>query len=166
MRGDVRIYTFDTRQANPSPRALPPALIGGGVGALALQSGHLLIGGSFLGTGGPERDGLAAFDATTGALLPLESVGARGSRSGRSRAPVRRSIVGRAFKRVSGRARVGLAAVSALGTGNLLPWHPRLSQGSFGSLVVTQGRVFAGGFRQTTRSEGSDTDWAQPARVC
>ena len=26
-----------------------------------------------------------------------------------------------------------------------MPWHPRLSQGSFGSLVVTQGRVFAGG---------------------
>jgi outer membrane protein assembly factor BamB len=144
VRGDVRIYAFDTRQANPGPHALSPALIGGGVGALALQSGHLLIAGSFLGTGGPERAGLAAFDATTGALLPWNPrvpgghVGALAS-SGKT------IYLAGAFKRVSGKPRVGLAAVSALGTGKLLPWHPRLSQGSFGSLVVTQGRVFAGG---------------------
>jgi outer membrane protein assembly factor BamB len=142
--GDVRIYAFDTRQANPRPRALSPALIGGGVGALALQSGHLLIAGSFLGTGGPERAGLAAFDATTGALLPWNPSVPGGHVHALASSGKTIYLAG-AFKRVSGKARVGLAAVSALGMGRLLPWHPRLSQGSFGSLVVTQGRVFAGG---------------------
>ena len=142
--GDVRVYVFDTRQAKPSPRALSPVLVGGGVGALALQSGYLLVGGSFLGTGGPTRHGLAAFDAATGTLLPwrpavpTNNVGALAS-SGST------IYLAGAFKRVSGKPRTGLAAVSALGTGKLLPWHPRLSRASFGSLVVAQGRVFAGG---------------------
>jgi outer membrane protein assembly factor BamB len=144
VRGDVRIYAFDTRQANPSARALSPALIGGGVGVLALQSGHLLVAGSFLGTGGPARAGLAAFDATTGALLPWNPAVPGGHVRALASSGKTIYLAG-AFKRVSGRARVGLAAVSALGTGKLLPWRPRLSQGSFGSIVVTQGRVFAGG---------------------
>jgi outer membrane protein assembly factor BamB len=144
VRGDVRIYAFDTRLANPSPRALSTALVGGDVGVLAVQSGHFLVAGSFLGTGGPERAGLAAFDATTGALLPWNPSVPGGHVRALASSGKTIYLAG-AFKRVSGRGRVGLAAVSALGTGKLLPWHPRLSQGSFGSLVVTQGRVFAGG---------------------
>jgi outer membrane protein assembly factor BamB len=144
VRGDVRVYAFDTRQATPSPRALPPVLVGGGVGALAVQSGHLLVGGSFLGTGGVKRNGLAAFDARTGSLLPWRPAVPTGRVAALASSGKKIYLAG-AFKRVAGRPRVGLAAVSARGRGRLLPWHPRLSQGSFGSLVVSQGRVFAGG---------------------
>jgi outer membrane protein assembly factor BamB len=142
--GDVRVYAFDTRQAKPTARALSPVLIGGGVGSLAVQSGHLLVAGSFLGTGGPERKGLAAFDAETGALLPWRPAVPTGHVAALAGYGKTIYLAG-AFKRVSGQPRVGLAAVSALGTGKLLPWHPRLSEGSFGSLIVTQRRVFAGG---------------------
>ena len=121
-----------------------PILIGGGVGALALHSGRLLVAGSFLGTGGVKRSGLAAFDAETGSLLPWSPAVPGGHVHALASAGKKIYLAG-AFKRVSGQPRVGLAAVSALGTGRLLPWHPRLSQGSFGSLVVTGGRVFAGG---------------------
>jgi outer membrane protein assembly factor BamB len=142
--GDVSVHRFDTRQANPTPQALSPTLVGGGVGALALQSGHLLVGGSFLGTGGPTRGGLAAFDAETGALLPWRPAVPANNVAALASSGTTIYLAG-AFKRVSGKPRTGLAAVSALGTGKLLPWHPRLAQASFGSLVVTQGRVFAGG---------------------
>ena len=142
--GDVHVYLFDTRQAKPSPQAISPALVSGGVGALALQSGHLLVGGSFLGTGGPTRNGLAAFDAETGSLLPWRPAVPANNVAALASSGTTIYLAG-AFKRISGRPRTGLAAVSALGTGKLLPWHPRLSQASFGSLVVTQGRVFAGG---------------------
>ena len=144
VRGEVRIYAFDTRRANPNPRALPPVLVGGGVGVLALQSGQLLIGGSYLGTGTVPREGLAAFDATTGALLPWHPSVPKG-RVAALASSGRTIYLAGAFKRVSGEPRVGLAAVSALGAGKLLSWHARLSQGSFGSLVVARGRVFAGG---------------------
>jgi outer membrane protein assembly factor BamB len=144
VRGDVRVYAFDTRQANPIPRALSPILVGGGVGTLSVESGHLLVGGSFLGTGGPERDGLAAFDASTGSLLPWRPA-VQGDHIRALASSGKTIYIGGAFKRVSGRVRIGLAAVSALGTGKLLRWHPRLAQGSFGSLAARQGRVFAGG---------------------
>jgi outer membrane protein assembly factor BamB len=144
VNGDVRVYALPAGQAKPKLRALSPVLVGGGVHALAWQSGHLLVAGSFRGTGGVKRTGLAAFNARTGALLPWRPKVQRGhvaalASSGRT------IFLAGAFKRVSGKGRTGLAAVSARGAGKLLPWHPRLSQGSFGSLVVSQGRVFAGG---------------------
>ena len=142
--GDVRVYVFDTSQASPKPQPLSQALVGGGVGGLALQSGRLFVGGSFLGTGGPTRGGLAAFDAETGALLPWRPAVPANNVAALASSGNTIYLAG-AFKHVSGKPRTGLAAVSALGTGKLLPWHPRLSQASFGSLVVTQGRVFAGG---------------------
>ncbi len=142
--GDVRVYRYDTGQASPKPQVLSPALVGGGVGGMALQSGHLLVGGSFLGTGGPTRGGLAAFDAGTGALLPWRPAVPANNVAALASSGNTIYLAG-AFKHVSGKPRTGLAAVSALGTGKLLPWHPRLSQASFGSLVVTRGRVFAGG---------------------
>ena len=143
--GDVRVSAFDTRQARPTPRVLSPILVGGGVGVLAQQSGHLLVGGAFLGTGGVARAGLAAFDATTGALLPWRPAVPGGHVRALASSGKTIYLAG-AFKRVSGRPRVGLAAVSALGTGKLLRWHPKqLPRGSFGSLVVAEGRVFASG---------------------
>jgi outer membrane protein assembly factor BamB len=142
--GDVRVYAVPLGPASPKLRALSPVLAGGGVHALALQSGHLLVAGSFRGTGGVERGGLAAFDARTGSLLPWHPSVQRGRVAALASSGKRIYLAG-AFKRVSGRGRMALAAVSALGVGKLLPWNPRLPEGSFGSLVVSQGRVFAGG---------------------
>lgn len=142
--GTVRVYALDTRQAKPKPQALSPGWVGGGVNVLALQNGHLLVAGSFLGTKGIKCGGLAAFDARTGSLLPWRptvsggEVRALGSNG-------KKIYLAGAFTRVAGRPRTGLAAVSAFGTGKLLPWRPHLSQGSFGSLAVRDGRVFAGG---------------------
>lgn len=142
--GAVRIYLLDVRQTKPNPRALSTVLMGGGVSALGLQTGRLLVAGSFLGMSGVERAGLAAFDATTGSLLPWRPAVPGGLVRALARFGKKIYLAG-AFKRVSGKPRAGLAAVSALGKGKLLPWRPRLSQGSFGSVVVAGRRVFAGG---------------------
>jgi hypothetical protein len=142
--GEARVYALPLGPAKPKLRALSPVLAGGGVHALALQSGHLLVTGSFRGTGGVKRAGLAAFNARTGLLLPWRPAVQRGHVAALASSG-KRIYLGGSFKRVWGKSRVGLAAVSALGVGKLLPWHPRLSQGSFGSLVVSEGRVFAGG---------------------
>jgi outer membrane protein assembly factor BamB len=142
--GNVRVYALDVGQAKPKPKALPPVLVGGGVSVLAAQSGRLLIAGSFLGTGGIKRAGLAAFDAATGSLLPWRPRVAGGDVRALASAGKTIYLAG-AFTGVSGHPRLGLAAVSALGRGKLLPWRPRLYQGHFGSLVVAQGRVYAGG---------------------
>lgn len=144
VHGDVKVYAVPLGQARPRLRALSSAMVGGGVHALAVQSGHLLVAGSFRGTGGVARHGLAAFDARTGALLPWRPAVQKG-RVAALASSGRTIYLAGAFKRVSGRPRAGLAAVSALGVGRLLPWRPRLSQGSFGSLAVAQGHVFAGG---------------------
>jgi outer membrane protein assembly factor BamB len=144
VRGDVRIYALKFGQAKPSPQALSSVLVGGGVSTLALQSGRLLVGGSFLGTGGVKRAGLAAFNARTGSLLPWSPL-VRGGKVRALAGSSRALYVGGNFKGISGNPRIALAAFSVSGARKLLPWHPRLAEASIGSLAVAGGRVFAGG---------------------
>jgi trimeric autotransporter adhesin len=144
VHGNAQVYALPLAQANPRLRALSPVFVGGGVHALAVHSGQLFVGGAFRGTGGVDRAGLAAFDARTGALLPWRPSVQRGHVSALASSGKKIYLAG-SFKSVWGMGRAGLAAVSALGAGQLLSWHVRLSQGSFGSLAVSQGRVFAGG---------------------
>lgn len=143
-RRDLRVYALKLGQAKPRIRALSQVPVSGSVNALALQGGRLLVGGSFLGMGGIERRGLAAFNARTGSLLPWRPA-VQGGRVAALAGSGKTIYLGGAFKRVAGQRRNGLAAVSALGKGKLLPWHPRLFQASFGSVAVAGGRVFAGG---------------------
>jgi outer membrane protein assembly factor BamB len=140
----LRVYALNLGQAKPSPQPLSQVLAGGNANTLALQSGRLLVGGSFLGMGGVERAGLAAFDAQTGALLPWRPTVQDGHVSALAGSGTT-IYLGGAFKGVSGHPRRGLAAVSSLGTGKLLRWNPRLSQASIAALAVAGGRVFAGG---------------------
>jgi outer membrane protein assembly factor BamB len=142
--GDLRVYALKLTATKPRLQALSQVTVGGSANALALQSGHLLLGGSFLGLGGTTRSGLAAFDARTGALLPWNPKVQGGgvtalAHSGKT------IYLGGQFSRAAGKSRSGLAAVSALGTGKLLPWRPRLANADVRSLAVAEGRVFAGG---------------------
>jgi outer membrane protein assembly factor BamB len=150
----LRVYALDLGRTKPTPWPLSEVVAGGGMNALSLQKGRLLVGGSFLGMGGVERAGLAAFDARTGALRPWRPATTGGqvkalAGSGKT------IYLGGAFKRVAGRPRNGLAAVSTVGAGKLLPWHPRLSQASIGSLAVADGLVFAGGSAKPYKAKHS-----------
>jgi hypothetical protein len=146
-RGDLRVYSLNLRKAKPSLRALSQVLVGGSADTLALQNGRLLVGGSFLGLGGAKRTGLAAFDARTGALLPWRPrVAMQPGVEVDALAHSGNTIyLAGDFTRVSGKPRQGLAAVSALGRGKLLPWNPRVRHPEFTTLAVAGGRVFASG---------------------
>ena len=138
-----RVYALNLGQSKPNIRPLTQVTVGGDVHTLALQGGHLFVGGSFLGMGGVKRSGLAAFDARTGALLPWRP---KVHGNVLALAHSGRTIYLAGVDRVAGKRRDGLAAVSAVGTGKLLPWYPRLSRSSmFSSLAVADGRVFVGG---------------------
>ncbi len=100
-----------------------------GVTGLAVSGGTLYLAGSFSAVGGQPRTGLAAVNATTGAVLPWAPTIAGGSYtptgtyataitvSGNS------AYVGGDFTSANGVARRGLAAFDAA-TGGLLPWDP------------------------------------------
>ena len=123
-------------------RRVSPRIADGGVLTLAPQGSRLFVGGDFTGAGGAARHNLAAFDARTGKLLrwapswePVTAMAAK-----------RHTIfLGTSGNRVAGAPRTGLAAVSADGTGRLLPWRPRLGSWDIHALAVGAGRVFVGG---------------------
>ena len=76
--------------------------------------------------------------------------------SRRSRAPETTIYLAGAFKHVSGKPRIGLAAVSALGTGKLLPWHPRALPGVVRFAGGHAGAGIRRRFRQAARSRRVD----------
>jgi hypothetical protein len=141
-----RVYSARAGTAHAALRPVSPPL-SNSVLALAPQGGHVLVGGSFTGAGGPARHNLAAFDARTGALLAWRPNASDGGCCGVSAlaAAGRTIYVAGYFKRVSGAPRTGLAAVSADGKGRLLPWRPRLVDWfAITALAVSRGRVFVG----------------------
>ncbi len=141
--GDLRVYALNLSRAKQSFQPVSQVTVGGSANALALQSGRLLVAGSFLALGGIKRHGLAAFDARTGALLPWRPAVQEGDVGALAHSG--RTIYLAGVTRIAGKHRDGLAAVSATGTGKLLPWAPRLSSEGINSLAVAGGRVFAGG---------------------
>jgi outer membrane protein assembly factor BamB len=138
---DERVYAVSTTGPAPAPAPVSPPLAGTAL-ALAPQAGRLLVGGSFGGVGGVARQGLAAFDARSGALLPwapaASDVKALAASGGRI-------YLAGAFAAVSGQKREGLAAVSPSGAGKVIAWQPRLAFADLSSVAVADGRVFAGG---------------------
>ena len=141
-----RVYSARAGTPHANLHRVSPPVAGEAL-ALVPQGGHLLFGGTFTGAGGVVRNNLAAFDARTGRLLPWHPNAADGGCCGvKAVAAAGRTIyVAGPFTQVSGAPRDGLAAVSAHGAGQLLPWHPRLSHSSIYELAVGAGRVFAGG---------------------
>jgi hypothetical protein len=132
---------FDTSW-NPAPQSAagtPPARIS----ALAVQAGTLYAAGRFVSLGGQTRQGLAAIDATSGAVTAWNP----GAVSGRllTLAPAGGVLyLGGGTITVDGQTRNGLAAFDTA-TGELLPWNPDVSDGEVRALAVSGATVYAGG---------------------
>jgi hypothetical protein len=116
--------------------------------ALAVFDGKLFLGGVFTSVDGTPRVNLAAVDAATGTLDPLQA-----DVTGGANAAVRTLLagsdkvyVGGIFKAVNGKGRGRLAAIHADGTLDT-QWKPR-AKGTVRSLIYdcTGGSVYAGGF--------------------
>ncbi len=126
----------------------PPDLgLTGWVNTMALGPGSLILGGRIAGVDGVPREGIAAFDAGSGVLLPF-SVDIRGQYGAvvRPRAVACRGnsvFISGLFTSVQGQPRPGLAAVDRT-TGNLLPFNPPnlISNGSIPILVPGDSGLF------------------------
>jgi hypothetical protein len=147
MNGELGLYAARAGTAQARFRRVSPPIAGGGVLALAPQSGRVFVGGDFTGAGGPARQNLAAFDATSGKLLPWAPRAGPVSAMAASGQTIYIGLTHLDPKgdRVEGELRTGLAAVSAGGKERLLPWRPRLSYWGINALAVGAGRVFVGG---------------------
>jgi len=143
---------MDLSTGEPLPWAVT---IGGGLGntgnvrAIRHHQGTVYLGGRFDQANGTPCVNLAAFDATTGALLPWNatadspldpnvevlSMDAIGSRL----------IIGGDFRRVNGADRLGLAALDLV-TGELLPWDPCSPPGCYiAQVTARENMVHVGG---------------------
>ncbi len=116
---------------------------------MAAAGGRVWVGGAFTSVGGQARNGLAALNATTGALDPLDL-----SPDG----PATMAVDGNtlylngAFQTLAGQARRGLARVDAQ-TGALDAWAPPFLVGlggiaANGGVVIAHATASPGGLRQ------------------
>jgi hypothetical protein len=125
----------------------------GSVRTLVATPSGVLIAGDFsiLGgtaAGGVQRNHLAAFDATTGAILPFDAhIGGIVNNDVAALAVHGSTLyVASAQGTIDGRPRDGLAAID-LDSGRLLPWHPRFTGGIYTvlSLTISHGVLYVGG---------------------
>ncbi len=123
--------------ADWSYRVLPATFTGGGGISVSVDGNTIYAGGQFTAVNGQSRAGLAAFDLTTGALLPWQPV--VDATPVVVRAAAGRAWIGGIFSRVSGQRRRGLAEVDAV-TGAVTPWNPDV-------LGVSEGGYSYGGIR-------------------
>jgi trimeric autotransporter adhesin len=121
-----------------SPPYNPP-----GSQAMTLRGGALYVGGWFSTMNGQDRQSLAAFDATSGALLDWNphlngvmcAVGAQGNVV----------YAGGQIALLGGwRHRAGLAALDAA-TGQVKPWNPNPDGSQVRSMVIKNGAVYVSG---------------------
>jgi hypothetical protein len=148
-------------QANLSGKPSPIWQTNDVVYALASSNGVLYVGGQFtsvrppgspLGTGEVARGRLAAFDAATGDLLPLNHT-FDGTVRALAISPDGSTLyVGGSFQNVDGVGRNRLAAFD-IATGNLMPWRPGANLGVYSIEATANGVYIAGAF---TRVLGTD----------
>lgn len=146
-----------------------------GVRSLVVSGGSLYVGGIFASAGGQPRNGLAAFNATTGALLPWNpNAGANASvldmvLSGTT------LYVGGNFTTIDGQPRANVAAIT-LATGLPTAWNPGASN-AVNDLEANATTLFVGGRFSTfggqprahlasvTIATGAVTAWAPSVGV-
>jgi hypothetical protein len=123
----------------------------GKVNAIVIANGRIYIGGSFThvrgpgvpGPGGTVRNHLAAFNATTGALMGWNP-NANGIVNALAIRPNHKTIyAGGHFTQVHGSARGHVAAINAT-TGALRPWKAN-TNGKVDVIKATNARVYIGG---------------------
>ncbi len=125
----------------------------GWINSIVVDSGRLLVAGAFASVNGTARTGIAAFDASTGGLLPW-TVQVEGSRGVNLSPQIGALTSGRLylsgnFTAVNGTSRAGVAAVDAA-TGAVLPFDVPAGVGT--SIVsATPTAVYA---------------WCRPIRLC
>jgi predicted small secreted protein len=117
--------------------------------AMAVAGNVVYVSGYLLGVmGGPPRNGLAAFDATTGQLTPWAPLPSGGSPAGRVYdivvSPDASTVyVGGTFTSIGGQARYGLAAISAA-TGQATTWNPN-PDGQTNTMLLNGNTMYVGG---------------------
>lgn len=92
--------------------------------ALALSGNTLYVGGTYSHLGGQTRNGLAAVDATTGALLSWDPFGSTINQNVSSLLVSGSTLyVGGSFGAIGGQVRSDIAAID-IGTGSVTAWNP------------------------------------------
>jgi hypothetical protein len=125
--------------------------VNGEVNALAVSpdGARLYVGGSFTSVNGNPRQGVAAFNVSTGALLPFQASISGGPVNALA-VNATRVFVGGNFRSVDGQARRRLAALAPV-SGDLQAWYPGLTDGGpvkALTLATSTRLVVGGGFMQ------------------
>lgn len=123
--------------ADWSYRTLPATFTGGGGISVSVDGNTIYAGGQFTAVNGQARAGLAAFDLTTGALLPWQPV--VDAQPVVVRAAAGRVWIAGIFAKVNGQRRRSLAELDGV-TGAVTPWNPDV-------LGVSEGGYASGGIR-------------------
>ncbi len=115
--------------------------------ALATSGNTLYVGGNFNHVNGVYRDNLAAFNLTTGALLPWAPT-AFGTVLSISPSPDGTEVfLGGDFNQLDGAARTYAGAVTAGGTGTIEPWDPSINNSVTSVAASADGsHVVVGGY--------------------
>ncbi len=138
----------------------------GSVSSLVLEGGVLYVGGEFDTVAGAPRQNLAALDANTGAVLPLQATFAYPSEP--AYVPSVWTIlvqgsalyVGGIFTEVSGQPRSGIVALDAA-TGTVLPWRADLTDENpnffaFPYALAAGSTLYLSGFFDFVRGQARD----------
>jgi hypothetical protein len=125
------------------------ALSNGSVAALALSGNTLFVGGGFQGIGCfSSRQGLAALDATTGAVLSWQADIQNGASVDAMKVSGSTLYVGGSFNSVGGQSRNRLAAINT-STAAVESWNPNPTGSGFvgiNTIEIVGTTVYVGGF--------------------
>ena len=166
--GEARVSVVEAFDASTGARLWVGSAPSRDVYALAASSTRVYVGGAFTSVGNVKRQGLAAFDATTGRLLdwraPSFHLSDTTSHIGALALSGSRLYVGGLFEAVGDKSRNYIAALDPA-TGALLPWNPKNAGSAAYSvfeILVTRGQVvIAGddGFAAASARTGRQLGW-------
>lgn len=114
--------------------------------AMVLEGNTLYVGGPFSEIAGQSRNSLAAFDITTGSLLPWNPNMPAGNRIQTLAAGGGNVYVGGQFTSVGGQSRTNIAAINAT-TGVVTAWNPGVSgtNSTVRDIIVSGNLVYLAG---------------------
>jgi hypothetical protein len=168
--GGSRVYVDDSRleafdAANGRRVAWHPESPNGPASAIVATPRAVVVGGTFNGTGGVARDGLAALDLRTGRPTAWSPRVASSGNGPEVDAIVRSGqvvYVAGSFDHLGGKARHLLGAVDAT-TGNATSWAPAAQGDQMLALAVAGSKVYAGGFQTGSEFDTSGRlGWNSP----
>ena len=160
---DSRLEAFDAVTGHRV--AWHPAAPNAAASAIAATSGAVVVGGTFNGTGGVVRDGLAALDLQTGrptAWAPQVSSSQNGLEVDAIAPSGRVVYLAGVFDNLGGKMRSQIGAVDAT-TGRAISWAPAVQSDQMLALAVSGSKVYAGGFQTGSEFDSSGRlGWNSP----